>query len=69
MSNKSVGTKFEQKFAEILAERGYWVHLLQQNKNGQPCDVIACRDGNTYLFDCKDCETGILRLSRVADNQ
>ena len=69
MSNKSVGTDFEQKFAGVLAECWFWVHLFQQNKSGQPCDVIACRDGNTYLFDCKDCETGIFRLSRIEENQ
>ena len=69
MSNKAAGTKFEKEFSEILASHWFWVHLFQDNKNGQPCDVIACRNGNAYLLDCKDCETKFFSLSRVEENQ
>ena len=51
MSNKSAGTQFEREFASRLAAEGFWVHRFQDNKNGQPCDVIAARDGEAYLFD------------------
>lgn len=69
MSNKAAGTKFEKEFSEILASHWFWVHLFQDNKNGQPCDVIACRNGNAYLFDCKDCETKFFVLNRIEENQ
>lgn len=69
MSNKAAGTRFEQEFAEHLASHWFWVHLFQDNKNGQPCDVIACRDGNAYLIDCKDCQTKFFVLSRMEENQ
>lgn len=69
MSNKSAGTKFEKEFAGILAEHWFWVHLFQDNKNGQPCDVIAARDRVTYLFDCKDCQGSFFSVSRVEENQ
>ena len=69
MSNKSTGTKFEKEFAAALADHWFWVHLFQDNKNGQPCDVIACRNGNTYLFDCKDCQTDYFQVSRMEENQ
>ena len=41
MSNKSAGTMFEREFAGKLAKNRFWVHRFQDNKNGQPCDVIA----------------------------
>lgn len=48
MSNKSAGTQFEREFAARLAAEGFWVHRFQDNKNGQPCDVIAARNGEAY---------------------
>ena len=69
MSNKEAGTRFEKEFAEILAEHWFWVHLFQDNKNGQPCDVIAARDDRAYLFDCKNCEEPFFRLDRMEENQ
>ena len=69
MSNKSAGTKFEREFAERLAAEGFWVHRFQDNKNGQPCDVIAARNGEAYLFDCKDCRGNFFELSRMEENQ
>ena len=44
---------FEREFAGKLAKNRFWVHRFQDNKNGQPCDVIAARNGKTYLFDQK----------------
>lgn len=69
MSNKSTGTKFEKEFAETLAKHWFWVHLFQDNRNGQPCDVVAAKDGHTYLFDCKNCEESFFLLSRMEENQ
>ena len=69
MSNKSAGTQFEREFASRLAAEGFWVHRFQDNKNGQPCDVIAARDGEAYLFDCKQCAEPFFRLSRMEENQ
>ena len=57
MSNKSNGTDFEKEFTQKLSEYGFWVHRLQDNHNGQPFDVIAARDGETLVFDCKDCQS------------
>lgn len=69
MSNKAAGTRFEREFAARLAAEGFWVHRFQDNKNGQPCDVIAARDGSTYLFDCKDCQRDVFELRRMEENQ
>lgn len=69
MNNKKTGTAFEKAFADILAQNWFWVHLFQDNKNGQPCDVIAARNGYTYLFDCKDCQGDYFQLSRIEENQ
>ena len=69
MSNKSNGTAFEKEFACLLSEEGFWAHCLQDNVNGQPFDVIAARSGITYVFDSKDCQGHIFRLSRIEENQ
>lgn len=69
MSNKSNGTTFEKEFAQKLSEYGFWVHRLQDNHNGQPFDVIAARDGETLVFDCKDCQSSNFYLRRIEDNQ
>ena len=69
MSNKAAGTRFEKEFAEVLAKHWFWVHRFQDNRNGQPCDVVAARNGHTYLFDCKDCQGNFFELSRMEENQ
>lgn len=69
MSNKSAGTAFEREFAELLAEKGFWVHRLQDNQNGQPFDIIAVKNGRAYAFDCKDCAGRSFPLSRIEENQ
>ena len=69
MSNKSIGTAFEKEFAELLSGMGFWVHRLQDNKNGQPFDVIAVMDGEALAFDCKACERRYFDLGRIEENQ
>lgn len=69
MSNKSNGTAFEKEFAELLAEKGFWAHCLKDNFNGQPFDVIAAKDGRTYVFDCKKCQYDDFSLYRIEENQ
>lgn len=69
MNNKKNGTAFEEAFAELLSKNGFWAHLMQDNRNGQPFDVIAAKDGKTFVFDCKDCTLSHFTLSRIEENQ
>lgn len=69
MVNKTVGNRFEKDFCQSLAAYGYWAHNMAQNQQGQPFDVIAAKNGKTYVIDCKDCERNVFRLSRIEDNQ
>lgn len=69
MNNKTVGTEFEKEFANILAKHQFWVHRFQDNKNGQPCDMIAVGHRHTFLIDCKNCEKDYFLLSRMEENQ
>ena len=70
MSNKKLGNALEKQVAEYLADNGYWVHLLQQNKSGQPADLIAVNmKGVAFLIDCKACTTQGFKISRVEENQ
>lgn len=67
--NKKLGNDFEQELCEILADAGYWVHLLNQNKNGQPADIIAVKNNRAYLIDAKVCSYEVFPFRRIEDNQ
>ena len=69
MSNKKLGNSFEAEFCELLASEGFWVHNLAQNAAGQPADVLAVKDGEAWLIDCKVCSHGKFAFSRIEDNQ
>lgn len=71
MSNKSSGNKFEQDFAELLSKHGFWAHVMQQNKAGQPADIVAIRGRFHTLIDCKEIsnEKDGFPFSRVEENQ
>ena len=51
--NRTIGGQFELELAEELASNGFWVHLMQQSKAGQPADIIAVRGKWHTLIDCK----------------
>ena len=68
-ANKVNGNRFERDFCNRVAKYGFWVHNFAQNKDGQPADVIAVKNGKAYLIDCKNCEANIFNLSRVEENQ
>jgi Holliday junction resolvase len=67
--NRSVGGRFEQDLSHILAEHGFWVHVMQQNKSGQPADIIAVKGRYHTLIDCKVCDNGFFSFDRIEDNQ
>lgn len=69
MSNKSEGNKLENLTAKVLFNKGYWVHIIQQNKAGQPADLIAGKNGQFLLIDCKACAGDKFVLSRIEYNQ
>lgn len=69
MNNRRLGNSFEQEFGELLAEHGWWVHLLSQNQVGQPADVIAVKNDVAVLIDCKVCANNRFPLSRIEGNQ
>ena len=51
--NRTTGGKFEQVMSSLLADHGFWSHVLQQNKSGQPADIIAVKGKYHTLIDCK----------------
>ena len=67
--NRSVGNRFEQELSHELADRGFWVHVMQQNKAGQPADIIAVKGKYHTLIDCKVCDNGFFAFERIEDNQ
>lgn len=69
MNNKTMGNSFEQELCEKLFENGFWVHLLNANKAGQPADIIAVRNKISHLIDAKVCSNNKFPLSRIEENQ
>ena len=71
MNNKVLGNSFEKEYAKILRERGYWVTFLTPKKNigSQPCDLIAIKDDEPILIDCKTCKTHLFPINRIEENQ
>ena len=69
VSNKKLGSDFEQEFCKILSGKGYWVHNFANRKNGQPADVIAVKNGTALLLDCKVCSNGVFDTRRIELNQ
>ena len=69
MTNKKIGNDFEMELCEKLSEHGFWVHLLNANKAGQPADIIAVKNKIAYLIDAKVCSSRGFALSRVEENQ
>ena len=68
--NRSMGNRFEQELAQTLSARGFWVHVLQQNKRGQPADIIAVKGKYHTLIDCKVVSEGkSFPFSRIEENQ
>ena len=68
--NKLNGNRFEQELSRRLASAGWWVHVLQQNKAGQPADIIAANREETVLIDCKVISTNRgFPFSRIEENQ
>ena len=69
-SNKEIGTAFERRFCNWLAGRGYWVHFIAPDSRGaQPFDVIAAKDGQTMVVDCKTSSRPIFSIDRLEENQ
>ena len=69
MNNKTLGNSFEQELCEKLSEYGFWAHVLNANKAGQPADIIAARNKVAYLIDAKVCSNKGFALSRMEENQ
>ena len=69
-NNKRTGAEFEKEFCAVLSEKGFWVHFCTPAQNGsQPCDIIAVKNEEAFLIDCKTCKDKRFNISRLEDNQ
>jgi len=68
--NRTNGGRFEQELSHALADAGFWVHVMQQNKSGQPADIIAVKGNYHTLIDCKVIsDNNGFPFSRIEENQ
>lgn len=68
-SNKEIGNRFEKEMSKTLAENGFWCHVMQQNKAGQPADIIAVKGRYHTLIDCKEMSDDRFEFYRAEENQ
>lgn len=69
MNNKKLGNKFEKELCERLAAQGFWAYNFPNKIAGQPADIIASRNGQPCLIDCKECTNDTFDTRRVEENQ
>lgn len=70
MTNKKLGTEFEQQVCKKLAHEGYWVHFITPDARGaQPFDIVAVKNGKAFAIDCKTCVSNSISIKRLEDNQ
>ena len=69
MNVKRIGNEFETKFAEQLKQKGFWCHIFEYNNNGQPCDIVALKNNEGFLFDVKHCEANRFPFADIRPNQ
>lgn len=69
MNNKKIGNATEKKLCELLQQKGFWVHLMAYNSNGQPCDVIALKNNWPLLLDVKHCSGKRFEVKNIQPNQ
>ena len=55
--------------SKTLAENGFWCHVMQQNKAGQPADIIAVKGRYHVLIDCKEMSDDRFEFYRAEENQ
>ena len=69
MNSKKIGNKIEVKLRKTLSYWGFFAHLLVDNKNGQPFDIIAIKNGKIFAIDSKASISNRFNRSRIEDNQ
>lgn len=70
MNNKKLGTEFEREVVKLLSQKGYWVHFITPDASGkQPFDIIASKDNEPFVADCKTSSARWFNISRLEDNQ
>lgn len=70
ISNKKLGSQFEDQVVEILFKNGCWVRKMYPDEAGnQPFDVLGMKRSTHYAYDCKTCCEPSFPLSRVESNQ
>lgn len=69
MNNKTLGNSFETELSNVLFNEGFWTHLLNANRAGQPADIMAVKNKKAYLIDAKVCTNNTFPFSRIEENQ
>lgn len=66
-----VGNSTEQDIAQCFYKNGYWAYILPKKIGGQPFDIIACKNNDTWFIDAKhlDSDKSSFSFERIEPNQ
>ena len=51
---KKIGNQKEKDFANLMFDKGWWVHILNDKVNGQPFDIIMAKNNVVWFLDVKN---------------
>ena len=51
---KKIGNQTEKDFANLMFNKGWWVHILNDKVNGQPFDIIMAKNSAVWFLDVKN---------------
>lgn len=66
-----LGNSTEKRVSNFFHNKGYWSIILPKNVNGQPFDIIACKENSTWFVDAKHLESSkaSFPFDRIESNQ
>lgn len=71
IKQNKIGHQTESEVANFFSKNSYWAFIIPKGINGQPFDIIARRENETWFIDAKHLEVGRVSFpfDRIEPNQ
>lgn len=66
-----LGKRSEETISDFLHKRHFWVYVFPKKAEGQPFDIIACKDNEIWMLDVKHLDSSKVSfpIYRIEPNQ
>lgn len=66
-----LGKKSEETISSFLHKKHFWVYVFPKKMEGQPFDIIACKNNEIWMLDVKHLESSKVSfpIYRIEPNQ